>query len=63
MSKNANIEQLISDEKIEQLEQEEINEHFANNFSILEPNQYDDDEFYFQREIKEQSKGFSIIHI
>lgn len=62
MSKT-NVNQLIAYEKAKQLESEEQISHFANNFSILEPNQYDDDEAMFKHELKSASRGWQIIHI
>lgn len=58
-----NVNQLIAYEKAKQLESEEQSSHFANNFSILEPNQYDDDEIMFKHELKLASLGWRIINI
>lgn len=57
------VNQLIAYEKAKQLESEEQHSRFANNFSILEPNQYDDDEVIFNHELKTASQGWKIIHI
>ena len=57
------IEELITYAKIKQLEDEETDSHFANNFTILEPNAYDDDELLFKKELKQHAHGWRIIHI
>jgi hypothetical protein len=63
MSGQQEINLLIQYAKDKQYELEETSEHFANNFSILEPNNYDDDEVIFKKETIEQSAGYSIIYI
>jgi hypothetical protein len=61
--KEMDINQIIEMEKAKQLEQENLAEHFANNFSTLEPNNYDDDEAVFRKETIERSSGYHIIYI
>lgn len=52
-----NVNQLIFEAKERQLESEELTSHFANNFSILEPNNYDDDEAIFSKELREAASA------
>jgi hypothetical protein len=42
-------------DKLKRLEKEETESHFANNFSVLEPDCYDNDEEIFRQELKEAS--------
>jgi hypothetical protein len=57
-----NNKRLIND-KLFRIEQKEIEERHGNNFSILEPNIYDNDEELFKKETKEQQSGFHIIDL
>jgi hypothetical protein len=57
------INRLIQYAKDKQYDEEELSEHFANNFSILEPDNYNDDDIIFKKEIFEASRGWKIIHI
>jgi hypothetical protein len=44
-----------------QLEKEETESHFTKNFTILEPNCYDDDEANYRKELKLARLGWHII--